>query len=55
MEEPNSKEPDTGEDAVEDRTPRGGDESTTPRGNPEADDEAVRESEEGLDQAGGGH
>ena len=30
-------------------------EATTPPGNPEADDDAVREAEEGLDQAGGGH
>ena len=30
-------------------------EATTPPGNPEADDAAVRESEEKLDQAGGGH
>jgi hypothetical protein len=30
-------------------------EATTPPGNPDADDEAVREGEEGLDHAGGGH
>ena len=30
-------------------------EATTPPGNPERDEDAVREAEEGLDQAGGGH
>ncbi len=30
-------------------------EATTPPGNPDADEEAVREGEEGLEQAGGGH
>ncbi len=30
-------------------------EATTPPGNPERDEGAVREAEEGLDQAGGGH
>ena len=29
--------------------------ATTPPGNPPADERAVRESEEKLDQAGGGH
>lgn len=29
--------------------------STTPPGNPPADEDAVRKSEEGLEQAGGGH
>jgi hypothetical protein len=29
--------------------------ATTPPGNADVDDEAVREGEEGLDQAGGGH
>jgi hypothetical protein len=29
--------------------------ATTPPGNPEADERAVRESEDKLDQAGGGH
>jgi hypothetical protein len=30
-------------------------EATTPPGNPEPDAQAVREAEEGLEQAGGGH
>jgi hypothetical protein len=30
-------------------------EATTPPGNPERDEDAVREAEEGLEQAGGGH
>jgi hypothetical protein len=30
-------------------------EATTPPGNPERDDDAVREAEDQLDQAGGGH
>ena len=30
-------------------------EATTPPGNPETDEEAVADSEEKLDQAGGGH
>ena len=30
-------------------------EATSPPGNPEPDEDAVRESEEKLDQAGGGH
>ncbi|MBN1528987.1 MAG: hypothetical protein JW895_07995 [Thermoleophilaceae bacterium] len=30
-------------------------EATTPPGNPEPDEQAVEEAEEGLDQAGGGH
>ena len=30
-------------------------EATTPPGNPEVDEEAVEEAEEGLGQAGGGH
>ena len=30
-------------------------EATSPPGNPDADEQAVRESEEKLDQAGGGH
>ena len=30
-------------------------EATTPPGNPEPDEDAVREAEDKLDQAGGGH
>jgi hypothetical protein len=30
-------------------------EATTPPGNPDRDEDAVREAEEGLEQAGGGH
>jgi hypothetical protein len=30
-------------------------EATSPPGNPEVDEEAVQESEDKLDQAGGGH
>ena len=30
-------------------------EATTPPGNPETDDEARERSEDGLEQAGGGH
>ena len=30
-------------------------EATTPPGNPDADQEAVEQSQEKLDQAGGGH
>jgi hypothetical protein len=30
-------------------------EATSPPGNPETDEQAVQESEEKLDQAGGGH
>jgi hypothetical protein len=30
-------------------------EATTPPGNPETDEDAVKEAEEGLGQAGGGH
>jgi hypothetical protein len=30
-------------------------EATTPPGNPEPDEQAVREGEDKLDQAGGGH
>jgi len=30
-------------------------EATTPPGNPEADEEAVEQAEDKLDQAGGGH
>jgi hypothetical protein len=30
-------------------------EATTPPTNPERDEDAVREAEEGLEQAGGGH
>jgi hypothetical protein len=30
-------------------------EATTPPGNPETDESAVEEAEEGLEQAGGGH
>jgi hypothetical protein len=30
-------------------------EATTPPGNPERDEDAVKEAEEKLDQAGGGH
>jgi hypothetical protein len=30
-------------------------EATSPPGNPEADEQAVEESQEKLDQAGGGH
>jgi hypothetical protein len=31
------------------------DQATTPPGNPEADEQAVREGEDKLEQAGGGH
>lgn len=30
-------------------------EATTPPGNPDTDEDAVEEAEEGLEQAGGGH
>jgi hypothetical protein len=30
-------------------------EATTPPGNPDRDEDAIRDAEEGLDQAGGGH
>jgi hypothetical protein len=30
-------------------------EATTPPGNPDADEDAVREATDGLEQAGGGH
>jgi hypothetical protein len=54
METPGHEEPERGEGegtSPEDPTH----EATTPPGNPDADDDAVREGEEGLDQAGGGH
>jgi hypothetical protein len=35
--------------------PEGGNESTTPPGSGERDEDAVEEGEEKLDQAGGGH
>jgi hypothetical protein len=30
-------------------------EATTPPGNPDTDEDALKEAEEGLEQAGGGH
>ena len=30
-------------------------EATTPPGNPDRDEDAIKEAEEGLEQAGGGH
>lgn len=55
--EQQSNDPEAGEEAPSSTSPPGGKthEATTPPGQGDRDDDAVRESEDKLDQAGGGH
>jgi len=44
-----------GDEGLTSPPPGAGNQATTPPGNPDVDEDALEKSEEGLEQAGGGH